>query len=152
MPTPSSLVRSSTKELQRTQRGQRNKRTTDISVLNAQCGQKVGRPLGRISSPKPTEQLEAQGHNYVTSANLDWYKTDNIDSIKSMSQRATWFIHLESNLRISEAEVCVKITKGSSKEKKRGHLCYCGLDGLCPWHHGMAAFRGGRTCLRCVSL
>lgn len=116
--TPPSLARCSAKKLQRTQKGQRNKRTTDISVLSAQCGQKVGRPLGRISSPKPTEQLGAQGHNYVTSANLDWYKTDNIDSIKSMSQRATWFIHLESNLRISEAEVCVTITKGSSKEEK----------------------------------
>lgn len=150
--TPSSLARCSAKKLQRTQKGQRNKRTTDVSVLNAWCGQKVGRHWGRISSPKPTEQLEAQGHNYVTSANLGWYKTGDIDSIKLMSQRATWFIHLESNLGISEAEGCVKITKGSSKGKRRGHLCYCGLDGLCPWHHGMAAFRGGRTCLRCGSL
>ena len=69
-----------------------------------------------------------------------------------MSQRATWFIHLESNLGISEAEGCVNVTKGSSKEEKRGHLCYCGSDGLCPWPRGMAAFRGGRTCLRCGPL
>lgn len=132
--TQSSLA----KELQRTQRAQRNKRTTDISVLSAWCGQKVARHWGRISSPKPAEQLEAQGHDYVTSANLGWYKTDDTDSIKLISPRATWLIHLESNLGIAEAEMCVKITKGSRKEEKRGHLCYCGLDGLCPCHRGMA--------------
>lgn len=133
------------------------KKQKDHRYLYSKCfiwteGGKMGRHWGRISSPKPTEQLEVQGHNYVTSANLGWYETDDTGSIRLMSPRVTWLTHLESHLGISEAEMCVKIAKGSSKEEKRGHLCYCGVDGLCPWHHGMAAFRGGRNCLRCGSL
>lgn len=143
---------------QRSFRGPRGtKKQEDHRHLGSKCfmwteGGKMGRHWGRISSPKPTEQLEVQGHNYVTSANLGCYKTDDTGSIKLMSPRVTWLTHLESHLGISEAEMCVKIAKGSSKEETRGHLCYCGVDGLCPWHHGMAALRGGRNCLRCGSL